>query len=749
MDSSHLNRHRRALHRIRTELVRQRTAKVNQIRGLPDMLEDAENGLMSDFRALLAGLREDLVYLRFAIEATASKNPTYFTRWVQANQDMEYMAVQRLVAHGFSVSPEAYAEQAYKWLFADLRRLQLGDSRGSRMTTATLISAVSPFWKDQQVREFESNIQKYRPATPTQMSEVNQRRNSNKFVRTTKAHLLTALPPSRLSEKSKKLIATEKRALGEDLDSGIHHLGSGMIGSPMSADEMVKAKDRDILKIFKDVPDKTNWDHPKHWMRGGNIQLSRAFSEFAKKDTTRALRIMEQFESNIQERAAGYALESIAELASHDQEVQATMLDLYKREFGSEEFRTSAASALEKIAKRQTQIDPNLVDVLSEWLKGPKQLTDGTDEDDASEVDESRDHSRSKDSRLDSILWGHGGLSILPGGNFPILSALTFVLLKQKEAGRDRLVEVLKEHLLREKTPKIWQALLIRLSNAGGSTPEGLSSFLRALFLRHPSLLETREAVYFLACAYQWDERLVHDLIKTWEHAANPMLRQAQGELVGLISTVQGSALWTAMREQLFAHGSPEAKVGMAYAGANLWSERQFHRDAGSLLERLIPGADNHRMSAILDVFRLSSDLVPEPTTLALLKALSATDVDLAGAPSNFVVDRLQSLLPHAADIVGRIAVKLVTAWGSGLGDSQTATSLVAPQLTDLAITLHRLGGDSRDTGVAVFEKLIEIDAYGARDTLIEIDGRFGFLQTGARRRISRRRANRAKSRAF
>lgn len=71
-----------ALHRIRSELVRQRTAKVNQIRGLlgeyglvarqgvavlrqalPEILEDAENGLMSDFRALLSGLREDLVYL--------------------------------------------------------------------------------------------------------------------------------------------------------------------------------------------------------------------------------------------------------------------------------------------------------------------------------------------------------------------------------------------------------------------------------------------------------------------------------------------------------------------------------------------------------------------------------------------------------------------------------------------------------------------------------------------------------------
>lgn len=71
-----------AMHRIRTELVHQRTAKVNQIRGflaeygiiieksvdklrkaLPLLLEDAENGLSFDFRALLEGLQQDLVTL--------------------------------------------------------------------------------------------------------------------------------------------------------------------------------------------------------------------------------------------------------------------------------------------------------------------------------------------------------------------------------------------------------------------------------------------------------------------------------------------------------------------------------------------------------------------------------------------------------------------------------------------------------------------------------------------------------------
>lgn len=68
-----------ALHRIRSELVRQRTAKANQIRGLlseygivvpvgigmlrraiPEIQEDAENGLSGLFRRVLGGLRHDL-----------------------------------------------------------------------------------------------------------------------------------------------------------------------------------------------------------------------------------------------------------------------------------------------------------------------------------------------------------------------------------------------------------------------------------------------------------------------------------------------------------------------------------------------------------------------------------------------------------------------------------------------------------------------------------------------------------------
>ena len=76
-----------ATHRIRAELISQRTAKANQIRGLvaeyglvapkhlsslraaiPCWLEDAENGLTGDFRSLLQGVWNDLLTLDDRVE---------------------------------------------------------------------------------------------------------------------------------------------------------------------------------------------------------------------------------------------------------------------------------------------------------------------------------------------------------------------------------------------------------------------------------------------------------------------------------------------------------------------------------------------------------------------------------------------------------------------------------------------------------------------------------------------------------
>jgi len=99
-----------AVHRIRSELIKSRTAKVNQIRGLlteygkvvpariesirraiPVIQEDAENGLTPQFRRLLEGLRLDLVELD--------------RRVAELNQEIETAAKEDHVAQRLQTVP--------------------------------------------------------------------------------------------------------------------------------------------------------------------------------------------------------------------------------------------------------------------------------------------------------------------------------------------------------------------------------------------------------------------------------------------------------------------------------------------------------------------------------------------------------------------------------------------------------------------------------------------------------------------
>jgi hypothetical protein len=355
--------------------------------------------------------------------------------------------------------------------------------------------------------------------------------------------------------------------------------------------------------------------------------------------------------------------------------------------------------------------------------------------------------SRSKDEDLKegSILWGYGSASVLPGSNFNILSALASILLNRKEPGRDRYLAILNEHFSNECNPNIWKALLYRLGNAGGSTPQAVSIFVRKLFDRFPEIIASREAIIFLAYAQRWDDQLVFDLISDWCKSGRAFLQRAYGELVGLVATVKEKNNWARARAEIVASGTDDMKIGLAHAAVNMWSDAKLRLSAGETLVALLKGASKDLVAAVMDVFRVNDELAPDASTVELLRALADPSTDMSAAPSHFVVERLQSLLPHEAELIATIAEKLVAAWRAELGDIRFGTVTAAPQLTDLALTLHRLGGASRQSGVALFEAMIEIDAYGARETLAEIDGRFGPHPATARQRLVRRRRPRGR----
>ena len=120
-----------ALHRVRDDVIQQRTAKANQIRGLaaeygiiapvglnqlrkaiPEWLEDADNGLSDLFRKILVGLHHDLVALDERAEV--------LTRFIQQVAERDPVAKRLLSLRG--VGP----------LCATAMAIELGDGQQFR-----------------------------------------------------------------------------------------------------------------------------------------------------------------------------------------------------------------------------------------------------------------------------------------------------------------------------------------------------------------------------------------------------------------------------------------------------------------------------------------------------------------------------------------------------------------------------------------------------------------------------------------
>jgi hypothetical protein len=183
-----------------------------------------------------------------------------------------------------------------------------------------------------------------------------------------------------------------------------------------------------------------------------------------------------------------------------------------------------------------------------------------------------------------------------------------------------------------------------------------------------------------------------------------------------------------------------DAKAGAATTAVNLWPDQTHRATAAALLVRLIPSASDAEWKAIFDLFRIVDELLPDESTALLLEAIADNAAAAPTVGATFIVERLQSLLPHEAPLVARLATILVEKWHVDLADIRTGTAAHASELVDLAITLHRLGPATREEGTHLFEMLLDIDAYEARSTLDQIDSRFRPTAQVRRPRLQRRR---------
>lgn len=678
-----------------------------------------------------------VVALETAIQSTAKSDPDAFLRWAGGIGGFNNMCVQQLIALGFSANPETLAREALEWLLRDPRRLQLGTCHGLRCTTIALLRASAAQWSEHEIVRFERYVLSYRPSTPNRFT-VEQRRIFLKSIRAARHELLAALGEERLSKEARDVVRTEDRALGGRFERLVGPVTGGYIGSPMDAAAMARAKDEDILRIFNEVPDRTDWDHPTDWMRGGNIQLSRSFAEFAKEYPDRAIELLSEFRPGAQERAAGYALDAMAGELPLLGRVLELFVRLDSQGFASAEFRESAARSIEKIATQRKEIPDRITDLLVEWLA---HYRDEGSKGAGGESDEAGDTTSDTPAEdvEGSVLWGLGSITVLPSGPYSILSALATILLRRGEEGLAQFLEVASTHLASSSDAKLWKHLLERFSYIGSKGSAAAGDFLRALFAKHPELFLSKEGVVFLAHVQNWDRDFVELAIDGWQESGDKFRQQAYGELVGLVVGLGGPESWQERWEIAFQAGAEASRVGMAYAAANLFAEPAMQVPASAALVRLIGRGDRKVVAAALEVFRASDWAVIGKSGAEVLSAFARVPIPSDLSSPEYLVERLQSLLPAEASTVAAIAANVVNSFSEQLGDLKTGVATCAPQLTDIALTLHRMPGELRLKGLELFEALVTIRAYGATETLAEIDGRFG-VRSAPRARLGRRR---------
>jgi hypothetical protein len=332
------------------------------------------------------------------------------------------------------------------------------------------------------------------------------------------------------------------------------------------------------------------------------------------------------------------------------------------------------------------------------------------------------------DPNVRSLLWGYGGVSIVPGGDYPVLEALVRIYLHRNDI--NELLTLLRKSLDRVRDLRCWKhllMLLIYLRPAEDVDPTDRVALLRSIVDRFPELLGTRELAHLLGHVHWWSPDFVEEVLSRWLALRSQTARRGYGELVALLALLHPERDWPqrALLEIEQDGNDRDARAGAAMTAANLWSEHAQRGRATALLVRLLPDASEGEWAAVFDLFRIIDELTPDENTVLLLEAIADHMHAAPRLNSTFVVDRLETPLPHEAPLVARVVQGLVDKWREELGDIRTGTAATAPQLVNLAVTLHRLGPTTREVGTRLFEQLLDIDAYTARGTLDEIDNRF------------------------
>ena len=665
-----------------------------------------------------------------AMRGFAETEPDEFLRFVNDNAQSDLMLVHRLLALGLERTASNDPRAVVGYLLRDARRFAIGDFTNRHRLSQGLIAAVVPKAANTDVLRLELAILDWRYYRDFN-DDPEPRFRRVKWTRESRMRLLRSFPTEKLSAETRAFLSEEERAFPHVKDDDISPVRGGIVGSPMTEQQMAAAADDHIINLFDELTDDTDRGHPRRQMDlvGGSVEASRAFGEFAVGNPDRAFRIIDSFRAGEQERPAGEALAKLGDSSVSPDILIDCVRSLHARGFASEHFRNDAARCLRDIARRNAGLDDNTCTLLESWITNitPEEQHPAT-----ASIDLDRTDQRTKEAMQHSLLWSVGGGGLLPHGNYPVLDALALGYLYRDPIDADGWLGTLARHIAREEADEVWVAITRYLPWLQFAHRPSAVAFLRRLFNSRPDVLHSKSGVRTVYRVLGWlPVTMLDRIISTWMTGSWPLGPQSAGEIAMVPHLRDPEERVARERVERMLDGSAYRAdtlkglyVGFAHTLTVAWCEIELRPLATRLLIRLMSFWSEELSQTVSRLFLGKESLPPDQYTEQILQACLDHPHILVTVRDNFLIDRLSELLANGWNplLVHAVANRYLEC-SSERGHHKGRTMRAHADLVELALTLHRLP-DTRTQGLDLFENLLVSGAYDAEERLKTLDRR-------------------------
>jgi len=655
--------------------------------------------------------------LRDAIVALIKKEPKLFLAFFRKNIESPYMAVHRLLCVGLLELASSQPAVILDYLTSDPRRLVVGDSFDYHKASRKIITSVVPHLDEKGLFQLESTVinwkQYYREDPSWSADDKFKRKRWNREHR---LRLLRSFPEEYLSEETRQLLEQEERALPgvPDWDSRIGEVG--FVGSPMSHEQMAKAKDEHILNLFEELDDSTEWDHPKRGWNfiGGSIQASREFRELAEQNPDRVAGLLPNFKPYKQERPAAMAIEGLAKSSFPTERLFKLVERLVQKGHSTFEFRRGVAGSLDDRAKRDKGMPDGMIKLLREWLA----------EDPYPSLEEMTDKPENEEASH-SILWGYGGVFSLPGGRDVYIRAIANGYLLRDPPDYKGFAGVIESRMGLENHPEIWKLTLYPMSFLFNWDRGKAATYFNHVITHFKDVRESKRGALEIG-------RVLHlvpeqEVVERWlillRDSTNDFGQQVFGELVMLRLLQKGGDTW-AKHEMEAALGNKKAiriHRGLAFTASYNYSSMPHQDLCTKVLVKLSASNDEVVQEAISQAFEYGEKVILNDNMKRIIEAILAHDQVLLKSADR-IIEGIMNQTATEPEIIGRICSRVLEAGKAEIQNIASRLAFTAEAIVSIALTLHRKQEPHRTIGLELFERLLDSNIPQARQALDILD---------------------------